>query len=102
MRTFHTLHPTQTLISTIACTEFGAARRMAAVEKAEGQKVTLVKAAEADAEAKFLAGQGVARQRQAIINGLRESVLNFSHAVDGACCVESMLYAIQLMRAHPF
>ena len=31
--------------------------RMAAVEKAEGQKVTLVKAAEADAEAKFLAGQ---------------------------------------------
>ena len=34
----------------------------------------VVKAAEADAEAKFLAGQGIARQRQAIINGLRESV----------------------------
>ena len=30
---------------------------MAAVEKAEGSKLTLVKAAEADAEAKFLAGQ---------------------------------------------
>ena len=53
------------------------------MEKAEGQKVTLVKAAEADAEAKFLAGQGVARQRQAIVNGLRESVLNFSDAVGG-------------------
>ena len=36
--------------------------------------VQVVKAAEADAEAKFLAGQGIARQRQAIINGLRESV----------------------------
>lgn len=34
----------------------------------------VVKGAEADAEAKFLAGQGIARQRQAIINGLRESV----------------------------
>ena len=31
----------------------------------------VVKAAEADAEAKFLAGTGIARQRQAIINGLR-------------------------------
>lgn len=31
--------------------------RLAAVEKAEAAKVTVVKAAEADAEAKFLAGQ---------------------------------------------
>ena len=64
------------------------------MEKAEGQKVTLVKAAEADAEAKFLAGQGVARQRQAIVNGLRESVLNFSNAVGGArsCCSCSVKY----------
>ena len=30
---------------------------MAAVEKAEAQKIQVVKAAEADAEAKFLAGQ---------------------------------------------
>ena len=41
----------------------------------------VVKAAEADAEAKYLAGQGVARQRQAIVNGLRESVLNFEQNV---------------------
>ena len=38
----------------------------------------VVKAAEADAEAKFLAGTGIARQRQAIINGLRESVMTSS------------------------
>ena len=31
-------------------------------------------AAEADAEAKFLAGQGIARQRSAIIDGLKESL----------------------------
>ena len=56
--------------------------RVAAVEKAEAQKIQVVKAAEADAEAKFLAGQGIARQRQAIVNGLRESVLNFSSDVN--------------------
>merc|ERR1712003_5683 len=37
----------------------------------------VVKAAEADAESKFLAGTGIARQRQAIVNGLRESVKHF-------------------------
>ena len=57
--------------------------RVAAVEKAEAQKIQVVKAAEADAEAKFLQGQGIARQRQAIVNGLRESVLNFSNDVNG-------------------
>lgn len=33
------------------------------------------------AEAKYLQGQGVARQRQAIVNGLRESVLTFERDV---------------------
>jgi hypothetical protein len=36
---------------------------------AEAEKIMVVKAAEADAEAKYLAGTGIARQRQAIING---------------------------------
>lgn len=82
--------------------------RLAAVEKAEAEKVSVVKAAEAEAEAKylqarirvsagssriavtpvlivsrapthlFLQGTGIARQRQAIINGLRESVSTFN------------------------
>ena len=30
-------------------------------------------------QAKYLAGQGVARQQQAIVNGLRDSVGNFDH-----------------------
>ena len=54
--------------------------RVAALEKAEAEKVQVVKAAEADSEAKYLQGQGIARQRQAIVNGLRESVLNFERA----------------------
>jgi len=52
--------------------------REAAVQTAEAEKVKVIKAAEAEAEAKFLAGQGIARQRQAIVNGLRESVVAFS------------------------
>jgi len=48
--------------------------RMAATEKAEAEKVLKVKAAEADAESKFLQGQGVARQRTAIVEGLKHAV----------------------------
>jgi len=48
--------------------------RVAAAEKAEAEKVLKVKAAEADAESKFLQGQGVARQRTAIVEGLRHAV----------------------------
>jgi len=52
--------------------------REAALEKAEAEKIIKVKEAEADAESKFLSGQGIARQRQAIIHGLQESVSQFS------------------------
>ena len=57
--------------------------RVAAQEKAEAEKILQVKRAEAEAEAKYLSGVGIARQRQAIVDGLRESVLNFSHNVPG-------------------
>ena len=68
-----------------AMNEINAARRhrVAAAEKAEADKVTRVKAAEAEAESKFLQGQGMARQRQAIISGLRDSVQDFSSAIPG-------------------
>eukprot|EP00897_Mesotaenium_endlicherianum_P008831 jgi/Mesen1/7977/ME000424S07146 len=57
--------------------------RMAAQERAEAEKILQVKRAEAEAESKYLSGVGVARQRQAIVDGLRESVLAFSHNVSG-------------------
>jgi regulator of protease activity HflC (stomatin/prohibitin superfamily) len=69
----------------IAMNEINAAQRqrVAAQDRAEAEKIMVVKAAEADAEAKYLAGTGIARQRQAIINGLKESVVHFQAEVDG-------------------
>lgn len=68
-----------------AMNEINAAARLrvAAQEKAEAEKILQVKRAEGEAEAKYLSGQGIARQRQAIVDGLRESVLGFSHEVPG-------------------
>ncbi|KAM3361400.1 hypersensitive-induced response protein 1 [Capsicum galapagoense] len=68
-----------------AMNEINAAARLrvAANEKAEAEKIVQIKRAEGDAEAKYLAGLGVARQRQAIVDGLRDSVLGFSVNVPG-------------------
>ncbi|XP_042424164.1 hypersensitive-induced response protein-like protein 1 isoform X2 [Zingiber officinale] len=57
--------------------------RMAADEKAEAEKIVQIKKAEGEAEAKYLSGVGIARQRQAIVDGLRDSVLGFSVNVPG-------------------
>merc|ERR1719183_1456050 len=46
----------------------------AAEMAAEAEKIKTVKAAEADADAAQLQGEGIARQRGAIIDGLRASV----------------------------
>ena len=66
--------------------EINASRRLkeAASHKAEADKVKQVKAAEAEAEARYLSGLGVARQRKAIVQGLQESVGAFSCDVEGA------------------
>jgi len=50
----------------------------AAIMEAEAEKVKVVTAAEASAQAHELAGQGIARQRSAIIEGLKESVVSGS------------------------
>ncbi|XP_011005063.1 PREDICTED: hypersensitive-induced response protein 1-like [Populus euphratica] len=57
--------------------------RLAANEKAEAEKIIQIKRAEGEAESKYLAGLGIARQRQAIVDGLRDSVLGFSDNVPG-------------------
>ncbi|CAH1420769.1 unnamed protein product [Lactuca virosa] len=65
--------------------EINAAARMrvAANEKAEAEKILQIKRAEGEAESKYLSGLGIARQRQAIVDGLRDSVLAFSENVQG-------------------
>ena len=63
--------------------EINASRRLkeAAAHKAEADKIKLTKQAEAEAESRYLSGVGVARQRKAIVQGLQESVMEFSNAV---------------------
>ncbi|XP_010442665.1 PREDICTED: hypersensitive-induced response protein 4-like [Camelina sativa] len=75
-----------------AMNEINAAQRLqlASVYKGEAEKILQVKRAEAEAEAKYLGGVGVARQRQAITDGLRENILNFSDKVEGTSAKEVM------------
>ena len=64
--------------------------RVAAVEEAEAEKIRVVKAAEAEAESKALQGKGIADQRLAIVNGLRESVTDFQDSVPGTSAHDVM------------
>lgn len=65
---------------------------MAALDEGEAVKIRAIKAAEAeaarteiqakaDSEAKYMAGLGIARQRQAIVSGLRDSINTFKAEV---------------------
>lgn len=75
-----------------AMNEINASQRLreAAAEKAEAEKILQVKNAEADAESKYLAGVGVARQRKAIVEGLQNSVSDFSTSVPGTTAKDVM------------
>ncbi len=75
-----------------AMNEINAAERLrvAATEKGEADKILKVKAAEADAESKALSGKGIADQRIAIVNGLRESVDEFQKTISGATAQDVM------------
>ncbi|KAI4347623.1 hypothetical protein L6164_008421 [Bauhinia variegata] len=64
--------------------------RLAANEKAEAEKILQIKKAEGEAESKYLSGLGIARQRQAIVDGLRDSVLAFSENVPGTTAKDVM------------
>eukprot|EP00727_Mastigamoeba_balamuthi_P008129 m51a1_g3937 putative hypersensitive-induced response protein (300) ;mRNA; r:250645-251943 len=68
-----------------AMNEINAAQRnrVATVDKAEAEKILVVKQAEGEAESKYLAGVGIARQRKAIADGLRDSVLSFTQNIPG-------------------
>ncbi len=64
--------------------------REAATEKAEAEKILQIKAAEAEAESKYLSGLGIARQRKAIVDGLRDTVSNFSGSIPGTSAQDVM------------
>lgn len=63
-----------------AMNEINSAKRLkdAAMDRAEAEKIIKVKKAEAEAESKYLSGVGIARQRHAIVDGMKESVKTFN------------------------
>ena len=66
--------------------KINAAERLkeAAKQEAETEKIRIVRKAEADAESKELQGKGIARQRKAIVEGLKSSVNEFQKSVPEA------------------
>ena len=76
----------------LAMNEINAAQRMriAANEKGEADRILKVKAAEAEAQSKALQGKGIADQRRAIVEGLRESVDDFVASVPGCSAHDVM------------
>lgn len=75
-----------------AMNEINSSKRLkyAVAERAEGDKILQVKSAEAEAESKYLSGVGVAKQRKAIVDGLRTSIVDFSDGVKGASSKDVM------------
>lgn len=65
-----------------AMNKINASQRLmvAAQNEGEANKVKIIKAAEAESESKKLQGEGIANQRKAIVDGLKESVEGFSKA----------------------
>jgi len=79
-----------------AMNEINAAQReqVAANARGEAEKILKVKQAEAEAQSKALQGQGIANQRKAIIEGLKDSVEAFSAAVEGATPKDVMMLVL--------
>jgi regulator of protease activity HflC (stomatin/prohibitin superfamily) len=69
-----------------AAADEGEAVKVRAIKQAEAEAARIEIQAKADAEAKFMAGQGISRQRSAIMNGLQDSVTAFK---DGVSNVDS-------------
>jgi regulator of protease activity HflC (stomatin/prohibitin superfamily) len=68
-----------------AMNEIQTQRRLqdAASAKGEASKILVVKNAEAEAESMRLNGEGIAKQRRAIVDGLRESIAAFTDQIGG-------------------
>jgi regulator of protease activity HflC (stomatin/prohibitin superfamily) len=79
-----------------AMNDINAAQReqVAASARGEAEKILKVKQAEAEAQSKALQGQGIANQRKAIIEGLKDSVEAFSKAVEGSTPHDVMMLVL--------
>jgi len=68
-----------------AMNDINASKRLkeAAYQRAEGEKILKVKRAEGQSESMYLSGVGIARERKAIMDGLKDSVVMFAHDLNG-------------------
>lgn len=64
--------------------------RVAAEQKGEAAKILRIKKAEADAASLRLQGQGIADQRKAIVDGLKESISEFQASIEGTTASDVM------------
>jgi regulator of protease activity HflC (stomatin/prohibitin superfamily) len=64
--------------------------QVAAAAKGEANKILVVKNAEAEADSKRLQGEGIAKQRRAIVDGLRESIAAFTDQIGGVSATDVM------------
>lgn len=79
-----------------AMNKINAAKRnkYAALEEAEGEKIRIVKKAEAQAESTRLSGQGIAQQRLEIVRGFKESVEDFQRSLKNVSHEEVMQFVL--------
>lgn len=68
-----------------AMNEINAQQRLreANSHKADAEKILLVKAAEAESESRHMTGVGIARQRKALVDGLSDTVAQYTSEVQG-------------------
>tara|TARA_B100000780_G_C21052197_1_gene422586 strand:+ start:280 stop:1134 length:855 start_codon:yes stop_codon:yes gene_type:complete len=66
----------------------------AAYQEAEGEKIRIVKRAEAEADSKRLSGEGIAAQRLEIVRGFKESVEDFQKALQEVDPQEIMQFVL--------
>ena len=64
--------------------------RMAAEQKGEAAKILRVKRAEGEAESLRLQGKGIAEQRKAIVEGLKDSIGEFQKSIPGTSASDVM------------
>jgi len=80
----------------MAAEERAEADKLVMVKKAEAQKQLVVLQAEAEAESKFLQGKGIAQARQAIVEGMKESISGHDRQLS-ATEVKNLLLVSQYM-----
>merc|ERR1712186_181286 len=69
--------------------------RDASIMAAEAEKIKVVKAAEASADAAQLQGEGIARQRRAIVEGLRDSITHGTKETLSTAKISELLLVTQ-------